>query len=167
MQIPRSRLEKLKVRDQGPVYLTVEGLRGLKEKLTHLKEALPRLANDAKTAADYGDRSENAEYQAAKSRLRGTHRQILSLEDQIRRASLIKSGPSSSGAIQLGSAVVLESDGARKTFEIVGPSETEPTKGRISHQSPLGAALIGHKKGDRIEIQTGAGSKTYTILEIK
>lgn len=167
MQIPQSRLEKLKVRDQGPVYLTEEGLRGLKDKLARLKESLPRLTTDAKTAADYGDRSENAEYQAAKSRLRGTHRQILSLEDQIRRASVIQFRPNSSGAIQLGSTVLLEAEGKEKEFQIVGPSETDPTKGRISHQSPLGAALIGHKKGDGVEIKIRGGSKIYNILEIK
>ncbi len=167
MQIPRSRLEKLKTRDQSPVYLTVEGFRSLKEKLARLKESLPKLILDTKTAADYGDRSENAEYQAAKSKLRGTHRQILILEDQIRRAAVIKVGPSSSGTIQLGSTVVLETDGLTKTFEIVGPAETEPTKGRISHQSPLGAALLGHKAGDVVEIQTGTGAKKYTILKIQ
>ncbi len=172
MQIPRSRLEKLKVRDQGPVYLTEEGLKDLKDKLARLKEALPRLANDAKTAADYGDRSENAEYQAAKSRLRGTHREILRLEDQIRRAAIIK--PNASGKVQLGSTVTIEEDGsadsprakARRIFQIVGPSETEPTKGRISYQSPLGAALIGHEKGENVILKTTAGDKTYKILEI-
>ncbi len=166
MQIPRSRLEKLKVRDQGPVHLTEGGLKDLKDKLARLKESLPKLATDAKTAADYGDRSENAEYQAAKSKLRGTHRQIISLEDQIRRASVIKSGPTSSGLVQLGSTVALESGNTRTTFQIVGPSETEPTKGRISDQSPLGAALLGHKKGDSIILKTGAGEKNYTIIDV-
>ncbi|TSC89205.1 MAG: transcription elongation factor GreA [Parcubacteria group bacterium Gr01-1014_3] len=177
MQIPRSRLEKLKVRDQGPVHLTEGGLKDLKDKLARLKESLPKLATDAKTAADYGDRSENAEYQAAKSKLRGTHRQILSLEDQIRRASVIKSGPNTSGKVQLGSIVVIEENGSAtaragqagspRAFQIVGPSETEPTNGRISYQSPLGAALLGHEKGDSVTFQTGAVSKTYTILEVK
>ena len=165
MQIPRSRSEKLKVRDTGPVHLTAEGLRGLKDKMASLKEALPRLANDAKTAADYGDRSENAEYQAAKSRLRGTHREILRLEDQIRRAAIIK--PNASDKVQLGSTVVIEADGKERTFQIVGPSETEPTKGRISYQSPLGAALLGHEKGESVILKTTAGDKTYKILEIK
>lgn len=167
MQIPKGRLEKLKVRDESPIPMTEEALRRLHEKLVRLKEALPKLILDTKTAADYGDRSENAEYQAAKSKLRSTHRQILIIENQIKRAAVIKSGPNASGVIRLGSIVVLGVGGAEKTFQILGSYETDPDKGRISDQSPLGAALMNHKRGDVVTLKTGNGVLAYKVLEIR
>ncbi len=167
MQIPQRREDKLKVRDESPIPLTEAGLARLREKLARVKASIPELANEAKRTADYGDRSENAEYQAAKAKLRGAHRQILTLEDQIKRAVVIRSGPGAAGRIQLGSTVVLESGGQRMTFEIVGPQETDPDRGRISHESPLGAALIGHGKGDTVSVRAGKGSREYRVLEIK
>ena len=76
-------------------------------------------------------------------------------------------GSGASGKVALGSTVVLEMDGERKIFQIVGSQETNPSKGRISHQSPLGAALLNHKKGDMVKIQTRSSSQEYRILEIK
>lgn len=157
----------MKVRDESPIPMTREALKNLQEKLARLKAALPNLIDETQRTAAYGDRSENAEYQAAKSKLRSTHRQILIIENQIKRAAVIQSGLSVSDVVQLGSTVVLEVDGEEKVFQILGSYETDPDKGRISNQSPLGAALIGHKRGDTITLQTGTGSKTYTILEIR
>lgn len=167
MQIPKRRHEKLMVRDESLVYLTPEGIEHLKDKLAYLKSSIANLAGEAKRTADYGDRYENAEYKEAKGKLRGAHRQILKIEDQLKRAVPIKSGPSASGKIQIGSTVILEVSGSRKTFQIVGPQETDPTHGRISHQSPLGAALLNHAEGNTVTIQIGSGSQTYLIIEIR
>lgn len=161
-----------------PFYVTEDGLNRLKEKLARLKKALPELAEEAKRTAAYGDRSENDEYKNAKSALRRTKGQILNIEDQIKRAAIIESGSGASGTIRIGSTVVLEmkgSDGstgspragARKTFQILGSHETDPTRGRISYVSPLGAALMGRVKGDVVNIKTGTGSKTYRVLEVR
>ena len=167
MQIPRRKSDLFKKRDDGPVHLTEEGLKRLREQLERLKKSLPDLIGEASRAAAYCDRSENDEYKEAKSKLRGTHRQILSIQDQIKRAVVIKMGSGVLGKVQLGSTVVLEMDGERKIFQIVGSQETNPSKGRISHQSPLGAALLNHKKGDTVKIQIRGGSQEYRILEIK
>jgi transcription elongation GreA/GreB family factor len=173
MQVIRSRADKLKVRDEGPVYLTPEGIQALKNKLARLKASISDLASEAKRAADYGDRSENAEYKEAKGKLRGAHRQIISIEDQLKRSVAIKTGPNVSGEIQLGSTVVLEkvkgngSTSSPQTFQIVGSYETDPAKGRISHRSPLGAALIGRVKGDEVTISTANGDQTYRIIEVR
>ena len=152
--------------DDEPVHLTPEGLKRLQERLARLKKALPELANEAGRTAAYGDRSDNAEYKEAKRQLRRVHGQIFSIEDQLRRAVVIKFGRNSAGTIQLGSVVVLEQNGKRKTFELVGPQETDPSKGRISYKSPLGSALINHKAGDAIKIKTPTGEQEYRILEI-
>ena len=176
MQFPRKRKsDEFKKRDDGPVHLTEGGFKSLQEKLERLKRALPEFINEAKRTAAYGDRSDNAEYKEAKSILRRTHRQILSIEDQIRRVVIIASSPNSSGAVQLGSTVILETvstsslqvAGTRKTFQILGSHESNPAKGRISFQSPLGSTLMNHMKGDTVTVQTSSGSKKYRILEIQ
>ncbi len=167
MQIPKRADEKLKVRDTSPVHLTREGLQRLKDRLARLKASIPELANEAKRTADYGDRSENAEYKDAKGKLRSAHRQILSIEDQIKRAVVIESGPDISGRVKIGSTVVLEAGTAQKIFQIVGPQETDPEKGRISDRSPLGAALLGHAAGDTVNVPTTGGFKPYRILEVR
>jgi len=159
--------DELKKRDDSPVHITEAGLQRLHEQLVRLKNALPDFINETKRTAAYGDRSENAEYKEAKSTLRRTQRKILSIENQIKRAVIIPTGPSQSGKVQLGSTVVLDSNGVRKTFQILGPHEADPMKGRISHQSPLGAALMNHVKGDTISIQTPRGLREYQILEIQ
>ncbi|MBI4991675.1 MAG: GreA/GreB family elongation factor [Candidatus Harrisonbacteria bacterium] len=168
MQFPKRRLsDALKIRDDGPIYLTPEGIKRLKEKLIRLKQELPDLIAEAKRTAAYGDRSDNAEYKEAKSILRRTHRQILGTEDQLKRAIEITLGRNATGTIKLGSTVILESkERVRKTFQIVGPYETNPERGRISHQSPLGAALIDHTKGEKITIQTMNGPKEFLVIEV-
>ena len=142
----------------------------MREELAHLKRVLPeRIAETSRTAA-FGDRSDNAEYKDAKGALRRTNYRIFELEDQLKRVIIIKPGVNAQGTVQLGSTVVLETGGGRKTFQIVGPRETDPASGRISHVSPLGAALMGHKKGDSVTIQprVGAGNspQTYRVVEV-
>lgn len=171
MQIPRRKSEELKKRDTGPIYLTENGFKLLKEKLEHLKRVLPeRIAETARTAA-FGDRSDNAEYKTAKGILRRTNYQIIEIQEQLKRVVVIKKNQNNSDQVQLGSTVVVEKDGQRYTYQIIGPQETDPTKGLISYQSPLGMALMNHKKGDIIAIRLPAnkneGAKEYRILEIR
>jgi transcription elongation GreA/GreB family factor len=162
MQIPRRRTKQ----DTGPLPLTEDGLRRLKEKLAHLKRIVPDLAAEAARTAAYGDRSDNAEYKQAKGSLRHANWNILSIQDQIKRAVIIPSGINASGTVQLGSIVKLEIKGKQKTFEILGPHETDPAVGRISYKSPLGAALIGHAKDDIVTVKTESGIQEYRIVEI-
>jgi len=149
------------------IHLTEEGLAHLKEKLARLKRALPNLVAETQRTAAFGDRSDNAEYKLAKSSLRRANWQILSIEDQLKRVTPITAGPDASGRVRIGSMVVLETDGAERTFRILGSHETDPARGRISYQSPLGAALMGRAKGDTVTIQTASGSRIYRILEIR
>lgn len=154
------------VRDESPIPMTAPALAALKEKLARLKASLPEQITTTKAAADLGDRSENAEYQISKGKLRGTYRQILVIEDQLKRAAIIQA-KSKMEKVELGSTVILESNGKKFTFQILGSFETNPGKGVISNQSPLGKALLGHKRGDEVGITTEAGEKKYLILEIK
>ena len=132
MQIPRRKsdeLRALKLRNDGPLYLTPDGLERLKNRLTRIKQSLPHLIEEASRAAAYGDRSENFEYKDAKSNLRHAHRQILTIEDQLKRASIIMPKSNKTGKIGLGSTVILETnDGTRREFQILGSFETDPEK---------------------------------------
>ena len=148
----------------------------MRERLARIKASLPALAEEAMRTAAYGDRSDSAEYKEAKGLLRRAHRQIFSLEDQLKRVTIIPSGPNTSGTVQLGCTVVLElvdpsghhdATPQRSIFQILGPFETNPGAGRISHQSPLGAALMGHIAGDVVNIETANGTRTYRIVEIQ
>src|SRR3989338_6076754 len=119
MRILRHSSEKLKIRDTSPVHLTQDGFDRLKSQLERLKKSLPGLINETQRTAAYGDRSENAEYKEAKSLLRRTHRQIIGIEDRLKRAVIIARGPNASGSVQIGSTVTLQIKGKKRIFEIL------------------------------------------------
>ena len=175
MQIPRRQWSRRPPPNYEPVYLTPEGVRRLEARLARLKASLPAVIAETSRTSAYGDRSDNAEYKEAKGILRRTHGQIFNIEDQLKRVVLIPSGAGTAGTIQLGSTVIVEikkdgvplSAAARKTFRILGSSETDPGRGRISHTSPLGAALLGHTVGDVVVVQAPGGTQEYKIVEVK
>ncbi|MBI5370179.1 GreA/GreB family elongation factor [Candidatus Uhrbacteria bacterium] len=151
MRLPTRRSEKLKIQpNDGPLYLTQEGLEKLKRKLATIEQTeLPKAIEDVRTTAEFGDFSENAEYQEAKWRMRRLHNQVLTLKEKIRQAVLIQTDQTP-GMVQMGSTLVLLKNNAQKTYRIVGPQEADPSRGNISHLSPLGAALIGHQQGETV-----------------
>ncbi len=153
--------------DDGPLHLTEAGFAILKGKLARVKKKLPELIEEARRTAAYGDRSENAEYKEAKASLRRANFQIIALEHQIRRAAVIRRKTGLSRRVELGSTVELEADGKRLIFEILGPHETDPARGRISYKSPLGSALMGRRKGDAVTVQAGTGGTTYRIIDTR
>jgi transcription elongation GreA/GreB family factor len=168
MRITRRKSAELKMQDNEPVlYLTADGLKRLEERLARLKRVLPGYIAEAHRTAEYGDRSDNAEYKEAKFILRRTHRQIFTIEDKLKRASVISPEQNKSGIVRLGSTVILESKtGMRKTYRILGSQESNPEKGNISYKSPLGSALMNRGKGDMVAVKTGNGSQEYRIIEI-
>lgn len=174
MQIPRRRTDQYKISGSQTIHLTEAGLRQLKERLARIKQKLPELIAETARTAAYGDRSENVEYQEAKSALRRANFQILSIEDQLKRIEIISEGPNLSGKVELGSRVTLEIAPADLhqgktdpiTFQILGTRETNPGQGRISNQSPLGQALLGRSVGEIIELDTKNGIRQYKILAI-
>jgi len=152
---------------ETPIYLTKEGLERLRGKLGRLKSSLPELISETRRTADYGDRSENAEYKEAKSALRRTHRQIWATEAQLKRVKVISQEKNTSGVVELGSAVLVElSSGEKREYMILDSAETNPGEGRISYKSPLGAALLHRRKGETIRLQTANGTREYKIVEI-
>ena len=147
-------------------HLTEAKYNELKNKLERIKFNRPRLAEEVKKYASDGDFSENAAYQIAKGRLRGVNQRILELEDHLKRAAIIKPNKNSH-TVQLGSNVTVSADGREKTYLILGSSETDPTKGIISRNSPIGAALIGKKLDDQIKIKLADREIEYKIIKIE
>ena len=168
-KISRRKSEELRKQqgNAGPIHLTKDGFEKMKEQLARLKKSMPELISEAQRTAAYGDRSDNAEYKEAKSSLRRAQGRIFNIEDQLKRVVVIEPDRNISGTVQLGSTVVVEINGVQKTFQILGPHETDPANGRISYKSPLGAALINHTKGGMITVKTESGAKIYRIVEIR
>jgi transcription elongation factor GreA len=163
MQIPKRKSEedaRFNTKHET-LYLTAAGIQQLKDELKNLEKALPNAISETARTGQFGDFSENAAYQIAKGKLRFINNEILVINDKLKRAKLIKEG-SSSGVIGIGSTVVFKLDGKQRKYQIVGPAETDPSAGRVSHLSPIGSALIGHRAGDKIEMN----GKIVEIIEV-
>lgn len=138
----------------------------LKEKLAKLKRAHPNAVLEVKRLAEMGDFSDNAAYSIAKGRLRGINQRILGLEDHLKRAVII-SPAKQTGVVGLSNLVTLETAGRKKTYQILGSSETDPQAGIISHNSVLGSALMGRRVGEKVKIKTLTREIEYTIIKIE
>lgn len=163
MRLPtrKSELQKRQLQKDEPVYLTRGGIQKLESDITRIEKELPEVIEEVQRTREMGDLSENAAYQQAKHQMRRMQGRLMHLKE--RRKNVIEIEKQDSETVQLGSTVVLESDGEQKTFEIVGPLETNPAKGRVSHVSPLGSELIGKTVGDEISLPTG---KAFIIISI-
>jgi transcription elongation factor GreA len=163
MQIPKRKSEEARrlAAKNEPLYLTTDGIQKLKDELKNLEKALPNAIAETQRTGQFGDFSENAEYQIAKGNLRRINHEILVINDKLKRAKIIKE-KNSSGIIQIGSTVIFKLDGKQKKYQIVGPAETDPTRGRVSHLSPIGSAIMGHRAGDNIS----ANGKNIEIIEV-
>jgi len=148
-----------------PVYLTAEGLAKLRAELTQLITVdRPRIAQRIHEAKLDGDLSENAEYEDAKQEQSFLEGRIATLELQLRNATVIEK--SNGDSVGIGSKVVIEGGEGEETFTIVGSAEAAPRQGRISNESPVGAALMGRKKGDKITVLAPSGPIEYTLLRV-
>lgn len=147
-------------------YISADGLEKLKSEYQYLKTVRRReLADRIDAAKALGDLSENAEYHEAKDDLAFVEGRIMELEETLKNVSIIPEG-ASGGAVRIGSTVEVEIGGKKKTYKIVGSNEANPVEGLISNESPLGSAFLGHAQGDRVEVETPAGTSTYTILAV-
>ncbi|HEY5427016.1 MAG TPA: transcription elongation factor GreA [Candidatus Tumulicola sp.] len=152
------------------IALTAEGLTKLETELDELKTVHRREVNDRiRQAKEYGDLSENAEYEDAKQEQAFIEGRILKLEAMIRNARLIDESEYAADEVHLGAIVKVKdlktSEGYE--FSIVGSAEADPSNRRISNESPLGRALIGHKKGVTVDVATPRGLAKYKIESIK
>jgi len=153
---------------QQPVFLTAEGIENLRRELEYLVNVRrPELARILRRAIQQGDLSENADYIAAKEEQAFLEGRIQQIETMLRNAVLIESnGPA--GVVDLGSQVTVLEEGREtpEVFRIVGPAEADPLNGKVSHQSPLGQALLGRRAGDVVTVDAPAGPITFRVLEV-
>lgn len=152
------------------IYLTKEGLAELKKEYEELvKKKRPEIVERVAQARNQGDLSENAEYVAAREELSFIDGRIDELEELLKEVSVIqeaKGKQKSHKIVKLGSKVTLHINGKKEVFMVVGEWEADPTEKKISHESPLGKALIGKRVGEKVEVAAPAGKILYTIVEV-
>lgn len=144
--------------------ITESGKRELEVELEALKGRRGEIADKIAEARNYGDLSENAEYDTAREDQALVESRIAEIEDILANAEIIQAG--TGHEVVLGSTVELKNDGKAVTYSLVGPVEADPLQGKISNESPIGIALMGKKVGDEVTITTPKGSMTYTIIAI-
>ncbi|MBI2031382.1 MAG: transcription elongation factor GreA [Candidatus Levybacteria bacterium] len=150
------------------IYLTREGLSELKKEYEELaKIKRPDILTRVSQARDMGDLSENAEYVAAREELSFIDGRIDELEELLRQAIVIEENHKTGKIVKLGSTVTLNIKGKKEIFTVVGEWEADPKEKKISHESPLGKALIGKKVGEKIEVEAPAGKVVYSIVSVK
>jgi transcription elongation factor GreA len=149
-----------------PTYLSKEGREALRLELDELIAVRrPEIAQRIHDAKEHGDLTENAEYEDAKNEQAFVEGRIIQLETLIKNATIIDENHSTDH-VQIGSTVSVESTDGTETFTIVGSTEAKPAEGRISNESPVGRALLGRKKGDKVVVKVPAGDFTYRIVSI-
>jgi transcription elongation factor GreA len=144
--------------------LTKEGVDELKSELDSLIAKRAGIAEAIKTARELGDLAENAEYQSARLEQERNESRISEIENILLNVEIIRK-PKGDSKVQLGSRVKLK-NGKVKEFQVVGTVEADPLSGKISDESPIGAALLGKKLGDKVEIKTPTEVTSYKIIEI-
>lgn len=142
------------------VHLTADGKKELEKELADLIAKRPEIADKIATARAFGDLSENEEYSSARAEQKMTENRILEIQDILRDAKVIRGGKKTS--IALGANVKLDLGGRKLEYTVVGATEADPTKGKISNESPIGKVIIGHKVGETLEFN----GKKVKILEI-
>ena len=144
------------------VILTAEGHHKLKEEIEHLSTVKRReVAERIKQAREFGDITENSEYDDAKNEQAMLEQRIAQLQDKLRRAAVIDNKQVDTEQVAVGAVVHVkdQKSGKSQKFQIVGSAEADPTEQKLSNESPIGKALIGHKKNDVVAVEVPRGPK--------
>ena len=145
--------------------ITESGQRELERELEELKSRRGEIADKIAAARDFGDLSENAEYDAAREAQGLLETRITEIETILQNASIIQAG--SSSTVTLGSTVELEANGKAVVYTVVGPVEADPLEGKVSNESPIGQALMGKAVGDTVTISTPKGELAYMVVALR
>ena len=152
------------------VILTPEGYDRLKQEIEELSTVKRReVAERIRVAREFGDIAENAEYDDAKNEQMLLEHRIATLEERLRDARVITKKDIAKDVVSVGSKVKLRDVAAKETIEyhIVGSAEADPAQNKLSNESPVGKAIMGHKKGETVEVSAPRGTLKFKILEIK
>lgn len=155
---------------QDTITLTSAGLSDLQQELQTLKEVqMPKVVARIAVAREQGDLSENADYQSARNEQEILQARIDEIEEILSKATVAADNNGKSSVISMGSTVILEmlGKGQKVTYILGGQYESTPAEGKISIESPVGKALLGKSKGDKVSVEVPAGKMEYKILEVK
>jgi len=144
--------------------ITKQGKKELEDELKDLISRRKGVAKKIAEARDFGDLSENAEYDVAREEQGLIETRVSEIDEILSNAAIIKGG--SKSKIALGNKVELNNGKNHVVYTIVGPVEADPIEGRVSNESPIGAAIFGKKVGDKVTVETLKGDVTYEILSI-
>ncbi len=148
-------------------YLTKDGIDKLKEELEDLTgNQRQKIAVKLREAKEYGDLSENIQWDDAKDQQAFIEGRIAEIDHILKHASIIES-PRKKDTVDLGTTVHVELEEGKQKYTIVGSTEANPEEGKISNESPIGMALMGCKAGDEVEVKVPSGTMTYKILKIE
>ncbi len=159
--------------DRDRELVTPEGLEKLQRELSYLTEVRRKeVADRIKEAREFGDISENSEYDDAKTEQGLLERRISEIQRRIRNAKVVDPSAAEADAVDLGTRVTLRVVGSRgkkseRTFQIVGANESDPTNGKLSHASPVGRAVLKRRVGDKVTVATPRGSTEYEIVNVE
>jgi len=158
----------MKMLQDKPVPITKKGLQKLQAELDELRIVKRReVADRIRSAKEFGDISENSEYEDAKNDQGWIEGRILTLEKMVRNAEIIREpSKKAAGMVQLGSHVKVKDEYGEENFTIVGPVEADPKKGLISLESPVGKALLGKTAGDKVKVSTPGGNSTLHVISV-
>ena len=156
--------------DKNRELLTQEGLEKLQQELKYLTEVRRKeVADRIRHARDFGDISENSEYDDAKNEQYLLERRISEVQRRLRNAKVVDPAGAEAGSVDLGTLVTLKVVGAdeERTFQIVGANESDPGSGKLSHSSPVGRAVLKRRVGDKVTVATPRGATEYEIVNIE
>lgn len=152
--------------DEQIQYLTKEKFEEIKAELKLLQEEkIPGLAKRIDDARQMGDLSENAEYHQAREEMSWAQSRVVQIKQILDSVQIINDNASGT-VITVGSSIVVENEGKKKEYTIVGAQEADPLTGHISNESPLGSAFLGKKKGDKVRVKLPAGEKEFKITSV-
>ena len=147
------------------VLLTKKGYEALKKKLAALQKKRAKLVEEMELARQEGDLAENFAYHQLRETVAIANQEIEELEKKLAQAKVVASG--AADVVGVGSRVTIEVDGQERVIEIVGDGESDPLKGKVSYQTPLGKALLGKKPGEGIVLETPGGRKEYRVVRVE
>jgi|SRR5690625_3813922 len=156
--------------EEKSYYMTEEGKEKLEKELHTLKtEKRKEVVERIKVARDFGDLSENSEYDSAKEEQAFVETRIAQLEKMIRNAVIIENDTSNENIVSLGKQVTFVElpDGEEETYKIVGSAEADPFEGKISNDSPIAKSLLGHEKGTEVMVPTPSGEMKVKIIDVR
>ena len=156
--------------DRNEELVTPEGLEKLQDELKHLTETRRReVADRIRQAREFGDLSENSEYDDAKNEQGLLERRISELQRRIRNAKVVDPTETDANSVDVGTKVTLKAAGEEKerTFQIVGANESDPSTGKLSHASPVGKAVLKRRVGEKVTVSTPRGATEYEIVNVE